>query len=1107
LALKTVTVRATEYRTPETMPAVLPPTSAFTWCAELKVDGAERVRFEKPVVVWVDNFLGFPVGEIVPVGYYDRDRAQWKPMPNGVVVRLLDTDADGAVDALDADGDNQPDDLDADGSLRNEVTGLDDAQRYAAGATFWRAAVTHFSPIDFNWPLVLPADSIAPNPPVLAHADQQQVPERDSRRYTCSYVEEKSRIFHEDIPIPGTEFTLHYSSSRVQGYKPGVFSIPVSGKVVPASLENIIVKLTVAGRQFEMVLPPQPEQTAQFEWDGLDHLGRVVDYPVKAYSRIGYVYSGVYARPARVGPAFGQTGAAPVPEMIPSRQPMIRWLDQEQTIVRGKGSLAEGWTLSAHHASSPSEPTILIKGDGTIGTNSVSLIQTVAGDGSLSHLFGGMGGPGTKAQIGWPVYLTTDAAGNVYILTGKLVPYSHWDFRILKLDSKGIIDQLPVTLLGYPPAGLATDGNSNFYFSLPSSGVVYKTGPGVYQRIAGTDNKGGYSGDGGLAVNALLNSPRGLAIDAQGNLYIADYGNHVIRQMDPNGVIITAAGNGKGGFGGDGGPATEAELKGPNDVAIDRQGNLFIVDQLNYRVRKVDSSGVMTTVAGNGTQNYSGNGVAATDTGFPSVDRIEIDSADNLYILSSYPGNHVWKVDATGTVTTVAGSGPMNWGQGAYAGDGGPATAARLNWPMGIAIDAAGNLFIADSDNHRVRRVSPVTARINNWTSESDITFTEEAVGHILSASGRHLRTIDLKSGVSLFEFGYDDNGLLVSISDRFGNDTLIERGPGGIPRAIVSPDGLRTELTIDARNHLTRISYPDGGVYRFEYTETGLATLKVQPSGNRLVHVYDATGRLSGFQDEEGGDWAFSSSMLKEGDVLHETLTAEGLSTTQVDRVHASGAYQSMLIDPAGAQSVVSESADGLATTVLQSCGNTAEHFYDLDPQFKYKYLKKRSVKTPSGLKRETTHERTYTDADEDSIPDLVTEKHKVNNRTAVRRQDVTAATQQLVSPEGRSVTLEYDPATLAAERVKVPGLLETSYTYDSRGRLTQAAVGTRTTSYSYSEKGFLAAVTDPQNRTTSFSHDAVGRVTAVVRPDLSRLEFAYDANGNLALLVNPSG
>ena len=411
LELKTLTTRATEYRTPESMPARLPASSAFTWCAEFSVDGVERVQFEKPVIVWVDNFLGFPVGEIVPVGYYDRDRARWLPMKNGRVVMLLDTDGDGSVDALDADGDGQPDDLDNDGSTRNEAAGLDDSQRYIPGATYWRAAVTHFSPIDLNWPFGLPPDATPPNPKGAAFADQQREPGKDPRQCLGSFLEEKSRIFHEDIPIPGTDLNLHYASSRTAGYKPGVITVPVSGDTVPDGLIRIVAKAEVAGREYEVTLPPAPNQVARIEWDGRDYLDRPVSGTVMAHLRIGFVYYGVYYRASSIGDAFAQPGLRSL--MIPTRQETTAWKSVDIPIVRGTGTLAEGWSLSAHHHVSPMDTARIFKGDGPIGTNNAAVIETVAGDGTSARVFGGMGGPAVKAQIGAPYGVAIDAEGNL----------------------------------------------------------------------------------------------------------------------------------------------------------------------------------------------------------------------------------------------------------------------------------------------------------------------------------------------------------------------------------------------------------------------------------------------------------------------------------------------------------------------------------------------------------------------------------------------------------------------------------------------------------------------------------------------------------------------
>lgn len=314
--LTTITTRATEFATLESMPAKLPPNSAYTYCVELSVDGAARVKFAKPVVMWVDNFLGFTVGGAVPVGYFDRDRGLWVPADNGRVVRLLDRDGDGVVDALDADGDGKPEDLNRNGLYSDEVAGLDDPLLYIPGATFWRVEVTHFTPWDCNWPFGPPFDAGPPNPEGIPQVDQQQEEEKTCSEEVGSFVEHRSRIFHEEIPIPGTGMSLHYASNRVAGYR-HLVNIPASGPVVPKSLKQILVKLEIAGRTFETVLAPLPDQKAEFVWDGRDHLGRDVSGSITAQASIGFVYPGGYLIPGGWVRAFAQAGDSSTG--IPSR--------------------------------------------------------------------------------------------------------------------------------------------------------------------------------------------------------------------------------------------------------------------------------------------------------------------------------------------------------------------------------------------------------------------------------------------------------------------------------------------------------------------------------------------------------------------------------------------------------------------------------------------------------------------------------------------------------------------------------------------------------------------------------------------------------------------
>ncbi len=214
----------------------------------------------------------------------------------------------------------------------------------------------------------------------------------------------------------------------------------------------------------------------------------------------------------------------------------------------------------------------------------------------------------------------------------------------------------------------------------------------------------GYSGDGGLATAAKISSPQGVAFDKSGNLYIVDAGNHRIRKVDTSGIIATVAGNGSTGFSGDGGPAIDASFSwgfnGHLGIALDAGGNLYIPDLSNQRIRKVDTTGNITTVAGNGVRENSGDGAAATAASLVDPIAVAVDAAGNLYI-AEFAGNRVRKVNASGIISTAAGGGPL----GQTNGDGGLATNAVLNAPFALAFDGAGNLYIGDVTARRVRKV------------------------------------------------------------------------------------------------------------------------------------------------------------------------------------------------------------------------------------------------------------------------------------------------------------------------------------------------------------------------------------------------------------------
>jgi uncharacterized protein (TIGR03437 family) len=317
------------------------------------------------------------------------------------------------------------------------------------------------------------------------------------------------------------------------------------------------------------------------------------------------------------------------------------------------------------------------------------VITTVAGNGILGE--SGDGGPATAAMLGAPLALAVDSSGDLYIAEPD---------RIRKV-SGGTITTI-ASLFG--PQAMTFDSDGNLYIA-QATHQIRKITRGVITTVAG-NGTAGFSGDGGPATAASLNYPDGIAVDSAGNLYIADGGNNRIRKVTGQ-TISTLAGNSTAGFAGDNGPASSASLLGPYGVAVDSQGNIFIADSGNIRVRKV-SGGIISTVAGNG--GFGGDGIA-TAVGLNQPRDVAADSSGNIYI-SDVGERRIRKV-AAGKITTVAGNGTVG-----FVGDGGPAINASLVNPVALAVDAAGAVYVADPNDQRIRKISGgvITTVVGNGT-------------------------------------------------------------------------------------------------------------------------------------------------------------------------------------------------------------------------------------------------------------------------------------------------------------------------------------------------------------------------------------------------------
>ena len=430
------------------------------------------------------------------------------------------------------------------------------------------------------------------------------------------------------------------------------------------------------------------------------------------------------------------------------------------------------------------------------------IITTVAGNGALGD--SGDGGPALNAQLFAPGGVALDNAGNLYFAEAR---------RVRKISPDGIITAVAGTGVqglagdGGPATsaefwflgGLALDRAGNLFIADNGAGRVRKVSTsGMITTVAGNGTWGS-SGDGGPAVNAELMEPNGVAVDGAGNLFIAEYASQYIRKVDFRGIITTVAGTGPsgpegiGGYSGDGGPAIRAQISGPTGVALDGSENLFFVDMFNSRIRKVSSGGIITTVAGNGSDSFSGDGGQAASAQLGNPSGVAVDSSGNLFIADS-GNNRVRQLSTNGLITTVAGSGSTCTQQtgvpsrpcGGYSGDGGAATSAELYVPSGVAIGSSGNLFIADTGNKVIREVTAegVITTVNGTAGIGSRGMVADSVGNLFIADAGNSRVLKLSP---------DGTITTVAGSGPCPDEDICYSGDGGpaIEAQFTSPVGL----------------------------------------------------------------------------------------------------------------------------------------------------------------------------------------------------------------------------------------------------------------------------------------------------------------------------
>ncbi|MCC6649890.1 MAG: hypothetical protein IT348_01930, partial [Candidatus Eisenbacteria bacterium] len=1170
-ALAEYNVRVKEFTVggdgPETMPAALPPASAYTYCIELSLAEADaladsissvsphatapEVRFSAPIVTYVRDFLGMPVGSGLPSGHYDTRSGHWVADENGRIIKVLSLSDSLAV--LDTDGEGV-----ADTPADYDSAGIDEAERvriaglFTSGDILWRMRVQHFSlhelipallGSDFNANTSADAGRTgkAGSPPPLP---PQTI---DDPTPSCGCViETENRVLGESIPLRGSPYSLHYRSSRQPGDRAMRWvRVPLLSDPMPQGIRRVRLVVDVAGRQFRYSFGGPGESGLQAgmihvfrDWDGTDVYGRRVVGTVPATVRIGWEFGQRYARalPGGATRGFGDgtvNGAgASVPTLGNRDIGTTSWTTHRVSL--GAPSMASaglgGWTITPHHYFDVSGAGTLYLGDGGVRHSAlIPVIKRFAGNGNSAVYPSNVDTAASAMTITIPptdialgpdgsLYYTDDGAdvvgriwpdGSFSLVTGRSGTYS----------SNGVSARA-VSILD--PAGITVGPDGSVFVASPTMHRVFKiTSGGLLYCVAGDPSQPAMANrdSTAIATQALLVSPSSIALGPDGSLYIGDNASNVrtIWRVTPDGLMRRYLGNGSvpASNGLLEGKAPNLSIEGADDIVVDAQGNLFFTESGSSRLRMLSPDGML-------------HNLVAPDHG-PFSLALGTDGALYIGQTGTYAG--VIRRDSDGTLSTVAGTINVSQSPGLAAQEGIAARAAVLSFHMGgLAHAPDGRLFVGQSvagnDANGIRVIAPPTPR----TSGSEIEYPAQGgrEAYVFTTGGRHLRTVDVVTGVVLHRFEYDA-GRLWRITDADGEVTTIERNPDGTPTAIIAPFGQRTELQVQGGylSQARNVAANEG--YEMTYADQGLLETIRDPAQHEQRFTY-----LLGSSDLDDGRLAVDRDAANKAQQFAEvdagrtrTVTKSsptGRETTYQVTQMVNGMRQRLTLHPNDSRTTSLDSVQtlvaprGQVTIETGAAGEKTITRFDGDPRYGLLAPFAGSVSTalPSGLTRTVTR---TPPTGTGTISETTTE----NGRTWHRDFLVASRKLTTTSPAGRHTIAWFDTAGrmtavgsdgLAVLRLSYAGsrltdLVQQSrawhYDYDSWGRISSMrnAFG-HTASYLYDAADRDTQVTLPGNRTAGYEYFADGRLKSLRPPGRPPHEFEYTATG-LGSLYRP--
>lgn len=1137
VSMSELNLRATEYtvgdRGPERMPAPLPLTSAYTYAVELSADeaiasNARTVRFSQPLSYFFENFLEFPVGTTVPVGYYDYASQSWRASKNGRVIKvvgieqgLAQLDIDGSGGVTDAPA------LQALGISQDDLRAL--ASQYAIGQTLWWSPIAHLTPWDCNFPYAPPEDATEPE----VNEEPSDTREDEPEKECASVIGCQNSSLGEVISITGTPFSLHYQSDRSAGYVAAQKAVFRIGDV-PANVKRIDVTWQIAGRKVTQSYPPTSGQALEYRWDGKDFAGRKLVGAQTISAKIGHVYDAVYVEPARLAEAFGkwsQTGVALTGDRARQEVTLFSGGQTELRAPRDTVHNAQigGWTINAHHSYD------LSAGRLHLGSGSSRSATSIGSAGVLS-----IGAYVNKNSVveGDPVSQTyfSGLHDTILLPDGSALVSERSKHRIWRAREGGAVELfagdgsscstncpvLPTAARSMPigaPQAMAVDKRGCVFVYAGASQEIVRICDGIAERLwSGRDR-------GSNGVQALVVGDDGaLYVGFQGAIYQVDSNASALGPEFTSRRLVAGVADSNGEpireYGGNDGPATSAHIFVQRDgLAIGPDGLLYLAERPGV-IRRIDADGTIRRIAGRPSPRcdqypeafcfgLTGLGGPATEAVIPVEGMVEVGRNGTIYFWGQ---GQMLAIDPSGKLIEITKRQPNNeygncvhFPSHPHCKQALPSNAYVVQQAKSVAVSPSGRLLIGgDGVVHKLSPILPQGAVAPIVVADS------AGAAHHFDSTGRHLRTTDANVGATWFSFEYDLSGRLQAITDRHNNRTVIERSAAGIATAVVAPFGQRTELVVDAAGDLRVVRNPLGHEHRMSYTPTGLLTSFQRPGAAPSTLEYSEDGLLEWDRSPEGGSWALARSALPEGGWRVDMTTAEGrtqrfdtqrLTTGEriTTRTHRDGALTSLIRHPNG----VDESwlPDG---STLQVQKHPEPRFGMAAPMADITHT------LPSGKRRVSTTVRTVTLTDASNPFSLASllDRKTTNGRVQEVRFDAATRRYTLRTPQGRVSTVDVN-AAMQPVRVETPGLAPTTYHYDGRGRVDQVQVGdgadARATSLAYDANGFVEGIDDPLRRLTTLDNDALGQTHTQTLPDLRQIGLRFDARGNVRGVTPP--